>query len=164
MEFALGQRARVRVDTVPLPAAVKPHGRRVLEHGSKLCGVGHLRIGRVQHVYVLDTAPQPAGDDRGLDIGLSEPSALRLPPLVGTTTNFPFSAPPPSSMNFSMIVVPSVDPPPTMTSVPLGGPYSGGLSGAGAGRRQRLSATLRRPHRRGPGRKIRRDGPGAQDP
>jgi len=50
---------------------------------------------------------------------------------VGTTMNF-FSSPPASAMNRSTMPVPSVAPPPTMTSVPFAGPYSGGPSDAGS--------------------------------
>src|SRR5688500_11820457 len=56
--------------------------------------------------------------------GRTLPSALRLPPAVGTMTNFAV-CPPARSMNRSMIPVPSSGPPPAITRLPLGGPYSG---------------------------------------
>src|ERR1043166_138599 len=40
-----------------------------------------------------------------------------------------FSAPPASSMNFSLMPVPFRLPPPTISSVPFGGPYSGATVG-----------------------------------
>src|SRR5947207_2125517 len=54
------------------------------------------------------------------------PSGVLLPPAVGTITNLAFG-PPASSMNFSMMPVSLVGPPPTMTNVPFAGPYSGFL-------------------------------------
>src|SRR5882724_8988346 len=53
------------------------------------------------------------------------PSAVLFPPAVGTTIKLP-SSPPANWMNFSMIPVLLVVPPPTITSVPLAGPYSTG--------------------------------------
>src|SRR6185436_1433804 len=61
---------------------------------------------------------------------MSSPCALRLPPAVGTMTNF-LSGPPASSMNFSLMPLPLRLPPPTISSVPFGGPYSG-VSDAGS--------------------------------
>ena len=51
-----------------------------------------------------------------------------------------FSGPPASAMNRSTMPVPSVAPPPTMTSVPLAGPYS--RRPLGGGQRRRLRARL----------------------
>src|SRR5260370_31320037 len=52
------------------------------------------------------------------------PSAARLPPAVGTTMILAPS-PPALLMKVSKIPVPTFEPPPWITSVPLAGPYSG---------------------------------------
>ena len=80
------------------------------------------------------------------------PSRSRLPPAVGTTTNRPASGPPLSSMNCSMMFVFAVDPPPTMSSVPRAGPYSGAAccsaDAAGAHRNNAATSDIRRSERR----------------
>src|SRR5579883_2450962 len=56
------------------------------------------------------------------------PSLSLFPPLVGTTMILA-AGPPARLINVSMMPVPARFPPPTMTSVPFAGPYSGASSG-----------------------------------
>src|SRR3954463_12982308 len=74
---------------------------------------------------------------------MSEPSALRLPPAVGTMTKF-LSGPPASSMNFSLMPEPFKLPPPTISSVPLAGPYSGCSCASGEHTASAISAATNR--------------------
>ena len=120
MEFAIRQRARVGIDDVPLTTAVEPDGGRITQNfanSSVLATFGSC-------VWSIFTFFRPRFFQlRGWPLFVGHDLVgIRLPPAVGTTTNLA-SGPPPSSMNFSMMVVPSVEPPPTMTSVPLAGPY-----------------------------------------
>lgn len=63
MKFLVRQRVRVRIDDVPLPAAVEPHAGRFSEGLHERLRAGHARIVRVQHRHLFHAAPAPGRDD-----------------------------------------------------------------------------------------------------
>jgi hypothetical protein len=96
-------------------------------------GVGHLRVGRVEHLHVLQPAREPRADHPLLlahahrAVGVSVAAGRRDDHGLRVRASRQFD-------ERLDVPVPSVDPPPTMTSVPFGGPYSGGPSASTAPR------------------------------
>jgi hypothetical protein len=62
VELPVGACVAVRVDDVPLAAAVEPHRVRLAERLHERVAVRLARIGRVEHAHVLEPARDPRGD------------------------------------------------------------------------------------------------------
>jgi hypothetical protein len=73
VELAVRQRAGVGVDDVPLAPAVEPHRVGFPQVLHERLGVGDLRVVRVEHRDVLQSAARPGADDVFFGIGVDLP-------------------------------------------------------------------------------------------
>src|SRR5262252_6734279 len=79
VKFTVRQSVRIRIDDIPLPAALEPHSVSFSKIFDKGLGVGNLRISGMKHVNVRQPASLPRLQNIFFVVDLNRPIWISVP-------------------------------------------------------------------------------------